>query len=63
MDYKKEECAGYVQKRLGTCLRNLWTRLKGEKLSGEKPLTGKGRLTEKTIYVLQNYYGIAIRQN
>ena len=31
------------------------TKLKGTKLSDGKPLIGKGRLTEKTINLLQNY--------
>ena len=60
---KKGECVGHVQKRLGTHLRNLRTKLKGTKLSDGKPLIGKGRLTEKIINLLQNYYGMAIRQN
>ena len=36
---------------------------KGKKLSNGKPLTGKSRLTLKTIDTLQNYYGLAIREN
>ena len=54
---------GHVQKRLGTHLQNLRTKLKGTKLSDGKPLIRKGRSTEKIINLLQNYYGMAIRQN
>ena len=43
-------------------LRKLKSENKG-KLSDGKPLTGKGRLTEKVINKLQNYFGIAIRQS
>ena len=48
---------------MGTRLRNLRTKLKGTKLSDGKPLIGKGRLTEKITNLLQNYYGMAIRQS
>ena len=48
---------------MGTRLRNLRTKLKGRKLSDSKQLIGKGRLIEKIINSLQNYYGMAIRQN
>ena len=63
LNIKKGECVGHVQKQLGTHLRNLRTKLKGTKFSDGKPLVGKGRLTEKIINLLQNYYGMAIRQN
>jgi hypothetical protein len=33
------------------------------KLSDGKYISGKGRLTDKWINSLQNYYGLAIRQN
>ena len=33
------------------------------KLADGKGLTGKGRLTDSKIDVLQNYYGLAIREN
>ena len=49
----KLECVGHVQKRLGTRLRNLVKALKGTKTS----LSGKGKLTEKCINSMQNYYG------
>ena len=50
----KYECIGHVQKRVGTALR---------KLRKEKKLGGKGKLTDKMIDRLQNYYGIAVRSN
>jgi hypothetical protein len=55
----KLECVGHVQKRLGTRLRNLVKAHKGTKT----PLSGKGKLTEKVINSMQNYYGMAIRSN
>ena len=55
----KLECVGHVQKRLGTRLRNLVKAHKGTK----KPLSGKGKLTEKVINSMQNFYGNAIRSN
>ena len=51
----KLECVGHVQKRVGSRLRNLKKTIKG--------LGGKGKLTNVTIDRLQNYYGIAVRQN
>jgi hypothetical protein len=55
----KLECVGHVQKRLGTRLRNLVKAHKGT----QKPISGKGKLTEKCINSMQNYYGLAIRRN
>lgn len=52
---KKMECVGHVQKRVGCRLRNLKKRNKG--------FGGRGKLTNATIDRLQNYYGIALRQN
>ncbi|GBM72981.1 hypothetical protein AVEN_262820-1 [Araneus ventricosus] len=46
---------GHVQKRVGSRLRKLKKKIKG--------LGGKGKLTDKFIDKLQNYYGIAIRSN
>ena len=63
LSIKKGECVGHVQKRLRTRLRNLSTKLKGAKLSDDKPLIGKGRLTEKVINLSQNYYLMAIRKS
>ena len=55
----KLECVGHVQKRLGTRLRNKVKEYKGTKT----PIAGKGKLHEKAINSMQNYYGLAIRQN
>ncbi|GBM67591.1 hypothetical protein AVEN_120609-1, partial [Araneus ventricosus] len=52
---EKLECIGHVQKRVGGCLRKL--------KKNEKGLGGKGKLTDKFIDKLQNYYRIAIRSN
>ena len=63
LSIKKGECVGHIQKRLGACLENLHTKLKGIKLLDGKPLIEKGRLTDKIINIFENYYGMAIRQN
>ena len=60
---KKLECTGQVQKRLGSRLRKLKNTNKGVKLSDGKGISGKGRLTDGKIDVLQNYYGLAVREN
>jgi hypothetical protein len=52
---EKLECVGHIQKRVGNRLRNLKKNVKN--------LGGKGKLTNKVIDRLQNYYGIAIRSN
>ena len=62
-EVKKGECIGHVQKRVGSRLRGLKTKYQGKKLKDGKALFGRGRLTEKAINKLQNYYGVAIRQN
>ena len=59
----KMECIGHVQKRVGSRLRKLKNKSKGVKLADGKGLAGKGRLTDGKIDVLQNYYGLAIREN
>ena len=59
----KLECVGHIQKRMGTRLRNLVAQKRGELLSDGKKLSGKKRVTKKVINALQNYYGMAIRQN
>ena len=51
----KLECVGHYQKRIGTRLRKLKINEKG---SG-----GRGHLTDVIIDRLQNYFGMAIRQN
>ncbi|GFT68070.1 uncharacterized protein TNCV_1538671 [Trichonephila clavipes] len=51
----KRECIGHIQKGVGSRLRKLKKNTKG--------LGRKGKLTDKFIDKLQNYYGIAIRSN
>lgn len=58
----KLECCGHVQKRMGARLRKLRREMKGKLLSDGKSLSGRGRLTETEIDLLQNYYGLAIRR-
>ena len=48
---------------MGTCLRNSRQEKKGVFLSDKKKIMGKGGLTDKAVNILQNYYGMAIRQN
>ena len=60
---EKMDCVGHVQKRMGTALRNLKMQYKGQKLADRKTIGGAGRLTDKVINSLQNYYGDAIRRN
>ena len=59
----KEECVGHVQKRLGTALKKYKKDKKGQKLADGKTVGGKGRLTDKIIDSMQNYYGQAIQEN
>ena len=58
---KKLECVGHIPKRLGGRLRKLKRTKKGPLFDG-KTLGRKGRLTDKMINKLQNYFGIVIRQ-
>ena len=51
----KYECIGHYQKRIGTRMRKKKKKTKG--------LGGRGRLTDAIIDKLQNYFGIALRQN
>ena len=37
--------------------------MKGNKLGDDKEILGKGRLTDKIINKMQNYYGMSICQN
>ncbi|GFU98821.1 uncharacterized protein TNCV_4937511 [Trichonephila clavipes] len=60
---EKLECIGHVMKRMGTRLRRLKTKMRGQKLSDGKPLCGRNRLTEAEIDRLQAYYGLAIHRN
>ena len=59
----KKECVGHVQTHLGTRLWTLRTTLKGKILSDEKKIYGRGRLTDKVINTMQNYYVMEICQN
>ena len=59
----KEECVGHVQKRMGSGLREFKRKKKGFKLSDNKTVGGRNRLTDKIIDKMQNYYGQAIRNN
>ncbi|XP_065055580.1 uncharacterized protein LOC135684104 [Rhopilema esculentum] len=63
IEISKKECIGHVQKRLGTRLRKLKSSCGKKKLKDGKGIGGKGRLTEKMINKMQNYYGLAIRHN
>ena len=44
---------------MGARCRKLCQSWKGRKLSDGKGMTGKGRLTDKAINTLQNYFGMA----
>ena len=59
----KEECVGHMQKRMGTALRKYKKDMKRRKLADGKGVQGRGRLTDKRIDRIQNYYGNAIRDN
>ena len=59
----KKECVGHVQKRLGTRLRKLKSVHTKKKLADGKAIGGRGRLTDKMVDTMQNYYGLAIRKN
>ena len=56
---EKLECVRHAQKRLGT---RRCTKVKEYKGTAT-PLSGAGKLTEKTINSLKNYYGKASRSN
>ncbi|GFV38031.1 uncharacterized protein TNCV_2306261 [Trichonephila clavipes] len=53
---EKLECIGHVMKRMGTRLRRLKTKMRGQKLSDGKPLCGRNRLTEAEIDRLQAWF-------
>ena len=59
----KPESVGHYQKRTGNCLQQKRKDLQGVKLSDGKGISGRSRLTDKVINTLQNYPGMAIRQN
>ena len=60
---EKLECVGHIQKPLGSRLRNLKHTMKGPLADGKTLGGKKGRLTDKVINKLQNYFGIAIKQS
>ena len=53
----KLDCVGHVQKRMGTGLRALVNKSRGQKLVNGRRLQGKGRLTKKRTDDYQTYYG------
>ena len=59
----KLECIGHIQKRVGSRSRNICITHKNKKLPDGKGVSGIGRLSEKAINTLQNYFGGAVRQN
>ena len=48
---------------MDTRLRNLRAEKVGLKLADGKGISGKGRLTDSIVNLMQNYHGMAIRQN
>ena len=62
-DIKSLDCIGHVQKRLGAALRRKKKEWGKRKFSDGKTIGGRGRLTDQRIDKLQNYYGLAIRNN
>ena len=56
----KGECIGHIQKRAGSRLCRLKKEYGKKLLSDLKSLGGNGRLADKQINKLQNYFGIAI---
>ncbi|GFT74208.1 uncharacterized protein TNCV_4081291 [Trichonephila clavipes] len=60
---QKIECVGHMQKRMGTRLRKLKLVYSKKKLSDDKTIGGKGRLTDSLIDKLSHYYGNTIRCN
>lgn len=63
VDFRKLECIGHVQKRMGKRLMTLKCNSAKVKLEDGKGLGGKGRLSQSNIQKLQTYYGLAIRRN
>lgn len=60
---EKKDCIAYIQKRMGTALRDLLQCYHDQKLSDGKTIGGAGHLTATLINSLQNYYEDAIRKN
>ena len=63
-EYKVEKlgCIGHVQEQMGKHLMKLKASNKS-KLSDDKTIGGKGRISQGKIKQLQKDYGLAIRQN
>ena len=59
----KEDCIGHIQKRMGAALRMYKSKNRGRRLSDEKTIGGKDRLTDNIVDSIQNYYGQPIRSN
>lgn len=62
-EIEKLECIGHVQKIMGKGLRQLKKLLGSKRLRDNKPIGGRGRLTDAAILSIQKYYGLAIRRN
>ncbi|CAN8010699.1 unnamed protein product [Ixodes pacificus] len=60
VEVEKEDCVNHVHKRMGTALRNLVQKQKGE---GKPRLGGKGKLTADLITKLTMYYGWALKSH
>ncbi|KAH7945931.1 hypothetical protein HPB49_017094 [Dermacentor silvarum] len=60
IEVEKEDCVNHVRKRMGTALRNLLQKHKGE---GKRSLGGKGRLTAELVDRLAIYYGRALKSH
>ena len=58
---EKLKCVEHIQKGVGNCLRNLRNTMKTP-LDDGKTLKWRGRLDDKIINKLQNYYGLALRK-
>lgn len=56
---KKEECINHVAKRLTTALNTLVSKHKGT----NRPISGRGMLTQNLIKTLHSYYRKAIKDN
>ena len=57
---EKGKCISHVQKWVGTSLRYTKKDFKKILSDGKGIGSGKGRLTDKVINTLQNYYGMVI---
>ena len=55
----KLECVNHVAKRLGSALRDL----KARRSAQNRPIGGRGKLTDDWITKLTGYYGSAIKEN